>query len=366
MDTEKSLIAERAAEWLEQLEQAGPEERARFVKWLKESPQHGWEILLATSTDIALKQLVKEARLTATDIDAKASNVVPIEPRTLRDSTTGPGWLRPWVDVLTGRYRSARRLAAVAAFLAIASLMTIAIQAVSDRTISTGPGEWQTATLADGTILHAGPRTRVSVNITDRERVVRLAHGEVMVYVTKDPARPFFVRTDLATARAIGTAFAVQRTEPNRVSVTVKEGLVGVARGIRETETAPTLLASASIVLKAGEQTQVMPDGAPLRVQHVDVDRDLAWVGGRLVFNHRIAEAIRELNLRNRTQIQLLDPEIGERRIVGVFDASDPMAFAKTLEYQLPISLVDNKRGTLLLASYPKDGAGESQEPVER
>lgn len=35
MDTEKSLIAERAAEWLEQLEQAGPEERARFVKWLR-------------------------------------------------------------------------------------------------------------------------------------------------------------------------------------------------------------------------------------------------------------------------------------------------------------------------------------------
>lgn len=328
MDTEKSLIAERAAEWLEQLDQAGPEERARFVKWLKESPQHGWEILLATSTDIALKQLMKEVDLTAADIDSKPSNVVPIEARAMRDSTTGPEWLRSRVDMLTGRYRSARRLAAVVVFLAIASLMAIAIQAVSDRTISTGPGEWQTARLADGTVLHAGPRTRVSVDITDRRRVLRLAHGEVMVFVTKDHTRPFFVRTDLATAHAIGTAFAVQRTDPSRVSVTVKEGLVGVVRETRESRSAPTLSASESVVLKAGDRTQVTPDGAPLRTQHVDVERELAWVHGRLVFNHTIAEAIRELNLRNRTRIHLLDPAIGDRRIVGVFDASDPIGRA--------------------------------------
>lgn len=368
MDTEKSLIAERAAEWLEQLEHAGPDERKQFLKWLKESPQHVWEILLATSTDIALRQLVKEAGLNASDFDRQLSNVLPIGESTSHASH-GQTEHRRWAaQTFIGGYNNFRRLAVTIAFLTVAVLTTVAIYAVSARTISTGPGEWHTARLADGTILRMSPRTRLSVEFTDRERVLRLAHGGVMAYIAKDATRPFSVETDLAIARAIGTAFAVQRTDTARISITVKEGLVGVTRASPESEPAANSTGQRPIVLRAGQQVQVTPDGAPLRAQTVDVDEELSWAQERLVFRDgmTLADAIREFNVRNLIQIQLLDRAIGQRRVVGVFDAADPMSFVKTLERSVPLSIIADHSGTLLLVSHPTEGAGMPQETVER
>jgi len=366
MDREKSLIAERAAEWLQQLEQAGPEERARFVKWLKESPQHGWEILLATSTDIALKQLIRRAGFTATDVDCQRSNVSPMHAQTSRGSTADPRGLRAWCEFLTGSYRNARRLAAVIAFLIVVSLTAVAIQAVSERTIATGPDEWRTARLTDGTIIRIRPQTRVTVDITDHERVLRLAHGGVMAYVARDATRPFSVETDLAVARAIGTAFAVQHTGSAQVSITVKEGVVGVTRASRDARRTANSAGDEPIFLRAGQQVRVKPDGSPLDVRTVDVANELSWAQERLIFRTgmTMADAIREFNVRNRTQIRLLDHAIGQRLVVGVFDATDPISFVTTLEKSLPLSIVDDQSGTLLLVPKLAEDAGVSQEPV--
>jgi transmembrane sensor len=368
MDTEKSLIAERAAEWLELLEHAGPDERKRFVKWLKESPEHVWEILLSTSTDIALRQLVKEAGLNASDFDQQPNNVLPIGESVSHASHAQTEHPRSSAQMFTGGYGNARRLAATIAFLTVALLTAIAIYAVSARTISTGPGEWLTARLADDTILRISPQTRVSVEITDHERVLRLARGNVMAYIAKDATRPFFVETDLVVARAIGTAFAVQRMDTARISITVKEGLVGVTRASPESGPAANSTVQEPIILRAGQQVQVIPDGAPLRAQTVDVDKELSWAQERLVFRDgmTLADAIREFNVRNRTQIQLLDRAIGQRRVVGVFDAADPMSFVKTLERSVPLSIIADHTGTLLLVSHPTEGAGMPQETVER
>lgn len=375
-DTERRealLAAERAAEWLRKLSDGGPDVHREFGRWLRQSPHHVREILLAAAHQHALRHMkghhpvdvaalkahcaLQPSPIAAAKIEATASSNV----RSLA------GVLRPvanrW-NKLQGRRRM--KLAAVLAFVAIASVMGIAIDAVSERTISTGPGEWQTAKLVDGTTLYVGPWTRVRVDITDRKRVLYLAHGEVMVYVAKDPAHPFFIKTELATARAIGTAFAVQSIEPDRVSITVKEGLVSVSR--ESAEIAPSAARSdhQSIVVKAGERTDVVRDGAPLHPKAANLTRELAWVHGKLVLNGTIAEAIHEFNLRNRTQIQLLDPQIGQRRLVGVLDISDPAAFAKMLAAQVPNAIVEDERGTLVLSQDSESGSRESEESVIR
>lgn len=347
MDKDKSLIAERAAEWLQQLELAGPEERTRFVKWLKESPQHGWEVLLATCTDIAVKQLMRETRLKATDIERQPGNVLPMDARTWRASKSESRRLRPWGDIRIGR-----TLVAAVAFLAITSLMAIAIQAVSEQTISTGPGEWRSTRLADGSLLRAGPRTKVSIDLTaDHQRLVRLAHGEVMVYVARDHARPFYVETELATARAVGTAFAMRLVEPGHASVTVQEGIVTVVRGGVPIPGDPP---PRTVMVNAGEGVTVTADGLPLTPHTVEVSKELAWVRQQLVLgsNGTVADAIRELNMRNRTQIMLLDSRLGERPLRGVFSASDPSAFVETLAHSLPLSVVE-ENDTLLLTPRP-------------
>ena len=190
--------------------------------------------------------------------------------------------------------------------------------------------------------------------MTAQRRLIRLAHGELMVHVARDPARPLYVETELATARAIGTAFAVQYPEADRVSITVQQGIVGVTRTFRGNTLEPSGIPTESVVLSAGQRAEVESGGSALRAQSVDLDRELAWVDRRLILDHTIAEAISQFNRRNRDQIRLADPRFSERRVLGVFNAADPIAFAKTLTQILPLSLVDDGHGTLLLVFDPR------------
>lgn len=370
-DTERKeelLAAERAADWLRRLQNGEPGVRIAFARWLRESPRNIRETLLATAYQHALRHMKDHhlvdvealkkrcaeqlCKIAASDIETLAKASEPIGSTPFR---------------LAPRERARWKIAAVIAFLAVTSLMTIAIQAVSDRTISTGASEWRTARLADGTVIRMRPQTRVGVDITDRERVLRLVHGGMMVYVAKDAARPFSVETDLAVARAIGTAFAVERPDAARVSITVKEGLVGVRRASDEIGRTVGFANSEPIVLRAGQRVQVTPNGPPLNVQAVDVDQELAWAQEILVFRGgmTLADAIREFNARNRIQIQLLDPAVAQQTVVGVFDAADPLSFAKTLELSLPLSVVDDHSGALLLAPHPATTAPDAKEKTE-
>jgi transmembrane sensor len=80
--------------------------------------------------------------------------------------------------------------------------------------------------------------------------------------VAKNPYRPFIVETDTATARAVGTAFAVSLDQPKQVRVTVKEGIVAVARRSHlGTRHAAQKEAARSSIVKAGEQIIVKAAG---------------------------------------------------------------------------------------------------------
>ena len=344
---EELLAAEIAADWLQRLRNGGPAVRAEFARWLRESPRHIRDILLATASEHVLGHMKDYCRIDVGALKEQCRIEASFSVPHLMTETPAP-------PVRSSLFERSRwTLAAVAILVVVAAVSFIGIPALSIDTISTGPGEWRIARLADGSTLHLGPRTRVSVDITDRERTLHFARGELMVYVTKDVSRPFLVHTDAVTARALGTAFAVQRTDPTHVSVTVSEGVVGVTSKTR------------GITLIAGEQVRVTPEQTPLRAEAVDIARELAWVQGKLYLNHTVAEAIREMNLRSRRQVRLLDPTISERRIVGLFDAADPMAFAKKLERTLPVSIVDNGRGPLLLvARHCPDAAACSSSAV--
>lgn len=359
-DKEKLLVAERAAEWLTRLETAGPEERAEFWKWLTESPLHGREMLIAKANHTMLALLFRDRRIDTDTFMISANNVHEIEshqrangdPDRLPAAPTTP--LRRAMVAPTAARRSAWKVAAVVSFMTLLTLMTVGIETISDRTVLTGSGEWRTTLLADGTLLHAGPRTRVSVEFTERQRVVRLARGEAMFHVAKDRMRPFLVETDLATARAVGTAFAVSRVDPDSVVVTVKEGVVAVARRThsRPDQTAMNG-ANRSATLRAGEQARIT-EAFPLAVKHVDVRKELAWVNGWLEFDQEtIAQAAHQFNLRNRKQIKILNPAVAQHAVRGAFRAAHPESFAAFLERQGVVSVVNDERGTLLLAPYP-------------
>jgi transmembrane sensor len=364
---EDLVVAERAAEWLQRLEQGGPEVHAEFGRWLRESPRHVREVLLASAIRHALRNGNSVGPSKVAEIRARfEDSVVEIELALTRSPSVTHG-RKPWEQLLSraARCRNAAsrqswRLASTLAFVALLAFTAIALYAVPDRTITTVAGEWRNVDLDDGSVLRAGPRTKVTVEMTPHRRLIRLAHGELMVHVARDRARPFYVETEFATARAVGTAFAMRLVEPSRASVTVQEGIVAVVRGPAPISDDSSL---GSVKVIAGEGLTVTSDVKALVPQPIDVQRDLAWVQQQLVLgaNGTISEGIRELNRRNRTQIKLLDSTLGERALRGVFSASDPAAFAETLEHSLRLSVVE-ENDTLLLVAQPRAESAGSRE----
>src|SRR5688572_30204348 len=77
---EELLVAERAAEWLSRLKTAGPQERAAFVRWLKESRLHVREVLLATTWDTLLVHVDPRCAIDIQDLINASGNVVPVRP----------------------------------------------------------------------------------------------------------------------------------------------------------------------------------------------------------------------------------------------------------------------------------------------
>jgi transmembrane sensor len=315
------------------------------------------EMLAAKSCHVQLAQLFKDRHIDTEALMRSVNNVRRIEPgedtqaqhTVSSDAHSAPhGKLR----MLIGTKRVRWATAAAACLIALLTAVTVLIKTAPDAIVRTGPGEWSTTTLDDGTTLRAGPRTRVLVEFTNERRLVHLSRGEILVHVAKNPYRPFIVETDSATARAVGTAFAVSLEDPKQVRVTVKEGVVAVARRARlGTRNAAQKEAARSSIVKAGEEILVKASG-PLQAIDVDVETALAWADRRLIFDDETVEqAIQEFNRRNRVQLEVLDRALLNRAVRGTFAAMEPASFAAYLEKQGAISVMDTRSETLLIAS---------------
>lgn len=358
-ELEKRLRAERATEWLLRLEDAGPTERAEFLKWVKESPRNVREALLSGETQTMFKHLVRDHGIDA--FGASRDGALPVDAELARADAEGAR-TRSTFELASDEAariaarRSAWRAAAAIAVLSVLALATVvSVEVRADFAVDTGLGEKQTMRLADGTVVHAGSRTRVSVAYTARKRVVRLERGEALFEVRKDPSRPFLVETRLSTVRAVGTAFVVNRVDPEVDVVTVREGIVAVSRRSADEDTAT------HATFRAGEQIRVKRSTA-LSVVRVAARKAIASVNGWLEFDQEtVEEAVRQFNLRNRAQIRIASREIGHRSVRGAFNAYDPAKFVAFLERQELVSVVDDEPDVFVLVPYGPSRAADDK-----
>lgn len=326
---EQPSTAELAAECWHRLASTNTADRAAWITWLKESPLHVRELLLAATWDGVLSDRSLGSRL---DVDALIEqariNIVEMPPSDL-DRQHLAQHRRP-------RVRHWKLAASVAA-LALTALLSFAIKvAWFDRIIATDSSEWRAQVLRDGTMVRIGPRTQLRLAFDDNKRLVRLARGEAFFDVRKD-SRPFIVRTQFADVRAVGTQFGVTR-RGNQVVVTVAEGQVAVARcalAARNREPAGAIRPAQTaghVTVAAGEQVRIAPFGA-LTPKAVDTQRELAWAQKQLIFRgDTLVDAASEFNRRNNVQIEIQDTTPATR-ISGIFLADDPETFAEMAAY---------------------------------
>lgn len=337
--TTKPDAAAEAAGWFAEF-RAGdvtPGTRARFDDWLRQSPQHiraylevaaGWAELPTEDPlgRIDIRALVARAR------ESQDENVVAL-PRAAKSGL---------------RSSPRARMRALAASLALVSILSGALAWVwlyQADTYSTGVGEQRTLVLADGSTVILDALTTVRVRYSKTARALYLLEGQAYFHDTYDPRRPFVVRSDEATIRAIGTQFDVHRERDGMV-VTVVEGKVAVAAQpqapaphgghspiTRDLASLPPP-SLAHVFVSAGEQVTLTAQ-AIRKPEHVDVSAATAWVQKRLVFDNTPLEQVAaQFNLYSSRRLVIVDPALRTVGISGVYSSADPVSLIGFLRAQ--------------------------------
>jgi len=195
---------------------------------------------------------------------------------------------------------------------------------------STGKGETKVIALKDGSVVTLNTASEIAVNYTEAQRSVELMRGEALFDVAKNKARPFVVAAGDTNVRVVGTSFTVRHLETAPVQVLVREGIVEVfkpAAGLAPVRITANDMAEAGGV--AGEiAVRAMPE--------TQVHRQMAWQSGQIAFEgETLSQAAAEFSRYSDTRIVVVDPGLAREEIAGLFKATDPVGFAKTIAISL-------------------------------
>ncbi len=321
IDTE--TIEAMAAAWLAQRDEGlSAEEAADFARWQQADPRHAAAVARIEKTWAALQSLrdFRPAAARHPDRDLLARTA----PRS--------AWRLPALAA------AAVALAAIALAIFYSRPAVANADANAPRVFATTVDGYQRVTLEDGSLVELNASSEVEVDFSGPERRVQLRRGEAHFTVAKNKQRPFLVRTDNLTVRAVGTEFNVRLAERN-VEVLVTEGRVKV----EPPKSADTQALADLPTLAAGQRVSLPPaaDWTRPAVRHSVVIENvspaaireaLAWQGPRLVFvDEPLREVVAQFNRVNQVQIVLGDPELGAQSVAGSFRAENVEAFVRLL-----------------------------------
>jgi transmembrane sensor len=354
------LHAQQASAWVQVLLDPTAEQRAAFVKWLKDSPRNVRDFLFMLTIEQGLEHLDAHR---VHDIEALLSQadgrVVPLSgalPRAPAASGTptsrGQRAFLRWAHL-----RRPRRWIAVAATAAAAFLVVwtfLAREPHGWKEFATATGEQRAFDLDDGSVIHLNTHSRVALRFAGQTREVRLLQGEALFRVRHDAARPFRVYTSDAVIQAVGTQFDVYN-RPEGTEVAVIEGRVSV------TPEAHPALASFNVPaasvhedpktrsVGASEEARIDRGGVLSVRVAPDVSDAVAWRERRLVFRQEtLAHIVAEFNRYNARQIRLQGADVATRVFTGVFDADDPDSLAQVLARDSSLSVSYSDRAIVV------------------
>jgi transmembrane sensor len=215
---------------------------------------------------------------------------------------------------------------------------------------STPIGGIASVPLADGSNLILNTATQIRVDITPRERHIRLDSGEAFFEVAHDTNRPFVVQVGNKRVIAVGTKFSVRRTGDD-IRVIVTEGKVRVESRLMNAGAGSNAIATRDELQSAAPTTDTQTrgpgdvfltpgsiasagDGGVVVEQRplAEAEDDLTWRQGYLTFHDTsLADAVAEFNRYNAHKIEIQDQSVAAIRISGSFRALNYQAFVRVL-----------------------------------
>ncbi|GFE84593.1 hypothetical protein GCM10011487_65930 [Steroidobacter agaridevorans] len=315
---QQGAVIKQAVEWHQRLKlgELDRDLRRELRVWMQ-SPENVEELgrlcLMDALLEGALKKPVRrDLPKNVVDFDSYADVVRP-RPRPVPQPAAAPS-----------RFNFTKLALAASVMLAVIATLWVSMSG-ADRVITTASGSWEKQLLEDGTVVYAGPHTKLRFHFTDEMRGVTLVHGQALFEVARQPAWPFMVSTDVGTVRAVGTAFATSDLG-DTVLVTVAEGKVAVtATAVREgVQPMVHAIADQQVVLSStGVSTPVS----------VDAERELMWLRNWYEYEgERIGDIVAQLNLLNDAQVIVDDPQVLRLQVKSLsFKPSQPEDFVSEI-----------------------------------
>ncbi|MCK6251246.1 FecR domain-containing protein [Pseudomonas fragi] len=189
--------------------------------------------------------------------------------------------------------------------------------------LSTGHGQRQDFNLADGSRLSLNANSAVDLHFTDRQRLLILRRGELVINVAPDPERPLCVRTAEGEVRSPAARFLVARQEQASRVVVLQQSVQarlfsGVTRDLQEGQAA--ILYPRSIVPMVGDQRH-----------RAD------WLQAKLnVLDDPLEDVVAALRPYTRGFVRVA-PEIRGLRVQGVYPLDNSGRAFAALAETLPI-----------------------------
>ena len=190
----------------------------------------------------------------------------------------------------------------------------------------TATGEQRTLRLTDGTLVNLNTHSAIDVRFDEKQRLIVLQEGEILVETGHGDARPFIVETREGSLRALGTRFLVRREDDGTRLSVLQSAVAAHPQSSPEEQ-----------ILHEGQQVLMRGNGlGPITALNLGAD---AWTRGMLVVdNARLEDLVRELARYRRGHLGL-DPEIADLRITGSFPLHDTDKALNALLPTLPVQI---------------------------
>lgn len=304
-----------------------------------ESLQKIWQVKPRDSSEIDAEKAWEEF----------SSATLPLKRREQMD------WSRFW---RSSARQYALRISAVFVLLVAVSYIIIRMTSISPqapsqedmvmREISTEPGHRAKIKFSDGTtaLLNSSTTIRFMEKFSHGAREVYL-QGEAYFDVVPMPVAsknaatteysPFIVHAGDAVVEVLGTSFNVKAwSNDENVEVVVAKGKVAVQSSLDDEKT--------NVVLVRGEMSKVVRGMKPLAPRRMDLDKSLAWIDGRLIFqNTPLGEVAKSLERRYGLRCEITDSRLGSLPLTASFKEESVVEILKVVS--LSLNIVCQKSG---------------------
>lgn len=215
------------------------------------------------------------------------------------------------------------------------------------ETYASALGQRRVVELSDGSVVQLNTDSQVKVSFTTHVRRISLEKGQARFQAVRNPARPFVVRAGDEQIVALGTSFDVRWTD-QRLAIVLVEGHVAV---LPAADSYTAVTSPGAVTLDPGEKLEFESPTFAVK-STVQLDREEAWVKGRVVFDStRLGAAVAEINRYAPRRLKLVNPGLADLLISGTFSVDDPDAFARAVAQMLSLQVIEAPNSVLIGSS---------------